>query len=269
MLVIGERINASNRSVAEAIARRDEEHVANLARAQAAAGADFIDVNAGTGHGSVSDETETMKWLVEVVQAATDRPLAIDSAAPDVIEAALGKYQAERLIINSVTAEPARLASIGSLVAKRQAWLVALAMGAGGIPDSVEERLAACELIMTHLTRLGVQAEQVFFDPLVLPIAVDYRQGLITLRTIEEIRSRYPAARTVMGLSNISYGLPNRKLVNRAFLLMAAYAGLDAVILDPLDARLMSLIKVADMLTGKDPLCKKYVRAHRQGTIVD
>jgi 5-methyltetrahydrofolate--homocysteine methyltransferase len=142
-------------------------------------------------------------------------------------------------------------------------------MGEKGIPDSVEQRLAACELIMTHLTRLGVKAEQVFFDPLVLPIAVDSSQGLVTLKTIEEIKSCYPTARTVMGLSNISYGLPKRKLVNRAFLLMAAYAGLDAVILDPLDARVMSLIKAADMLTGKDSLCKKYIRAHRKGTMVD
>jgi len=269
MLVIGERINASNKPVAEAIARKDEEFLANLARAQATAGADFIDVNAGTGYGSRQNETANMEWLVEVVQAAMDKPLAIDSDAPDVIKAALRKYRGERLIINSVTAEPTRLASIGPLAAEHQAWLVALAMGEKGIPDSVEQRLAACELIMTHLTRLGVKAEQVFFDPLVLPIAVDSSQGLVTLKTIEEIKSCYPTARTVMGLSNISYGLPRRKLVNRAFLLMAAYAGLDAVILDPLDARVMSLIKAADMLTGKDSLCKKYIRAHRKGTMVD
>jgi len=269
MLIIGENINASNRSVAEALAKRDEEFVANLAIAQASAGADFIDVNAGTGHGSQKHEMATMEWLVEIVQAATDRPLSIDSHDPGVIEAALRKYQGERLIINSVTAEPARLASIGSLAAKHQAWLVALTMGAGGIPDSVEQRLSACELIMTHLSQLGMEAEQVFFDPLVLPIAVDVNQGLVTLKTIEQIKSRYPASKIVMGLSNISYGLPKRKLVNRAFLLMAACAGLNAVILDPLDAKAMSLVKVANMLMGEDPSCRGYLRAHRKGTIVD
>lgn len=269
MLVIGENINASNKSVAEAIARRDEEFVANLARAQATCGADFIDVNAGIGHGSQEDEMAAMGWLVEVIQAAMDKPLAIDSDAPHIIEAALHKYRGERLIINSVTAEPARLASISSLAAERQAWLIALAMGEGGIPDTVEQRLAACELIMTHLTRLGMKAEQVFFDPLVLPIAVDASQGLVTLKTIEQIKSRYPDARTVMGLSNVSYGIPKRKLVNRAFLLMAAYAGLDAVILDPLDTKTMSVVKVADMLMGKDPSCRGYLRAHRKGNIVD
>ncbi|HEX76032.1 MAG TPA: dihydropteroate synthase [Dehalococcoidia bacterium] len=269
MLVIGESINASNQSVAEAIANRDREFLEGLARDQAAAGADFIDVNVGARRGSRDDGAATIEWLVEVVQVATDKPLAIDSDDPAIIEAALRNYRGERLIINSVTAEPARLASIGALAAERQAWLVALAMGDKEIPDSVEQRLAACELIMAHLIRVGMGAEQVFFDPLVLPIAVDSSQGLVTLKTIEQIKLRYPAARTVMGLSNISYGLPDRKLVNRAFLLMAAYAGLDAAILDPLDAKAMSLVKVADMLTGKDPFCKGYIRAYRSGTIVD
>ena len=267
MLVIGENINASNRSVAEAIAREDREFFESLAKAEAAAGADFIGVNAGMARGSLDQETATMEWLVEVVQGATDKPLAIDSATPSVIEAGLGKYRGERLIINSVTAEPERLVSIGSLAAERQSWLVALAMGPNGIPSSVEERLAACEQIMAHLTQLGLPAEQIFFDPLMLPVATDSGQGIVTLKTLEQIKSRYPAAKTVLGLSNISYGLPYRRLVNRAFLLMAAYAGLDAVILNPLDAKMMSFIKVADMLTGKDPSCRRYIRAHRKGIL--
>ena len=98
---------------------------------------------------------------------------------------------------------------------------------------------------------------------------MESRQALVTLKTIEQIKSRYPEAGVVMGLSNISYGLPKRKLVNRAFLLMAAYVGLDAAIVDPLDNKAMSLIKVADMLVGKDSSCRAYLRAHRKGDIVD
>ena len=269
MLVIGENVNASNKAVAEAIAKRDKEFLANLVKAQASSGADFIDVNAGSGNGSLEKAIADARWLVGIVQAAVEKPLAIDSDSPDVIEAALKEYHGERLIINSITAEPARLESIGPLVAERQASVIALAMGTDGIPARVEERMVACERIMAHLTGLGVKAEQVLFDPLVLPIAVDTSQGLVTLKTIERIKARYPDARVVMGLSNISYGLPKRKLVNRAFLLMAAYAGLDAVIVDPLDSKAMSLIKVADMLTGKDPSCRAYLRAHRKGNIVD
>ena len=269
MLVIGENINASNRSVAEAIASRDREFLQSLARAQVVAGADFIDVNSGVGSGSPEYEALAMEWLVEVVQEATDKPLVIDSSSPGVIEAALRKYRGERLVINSVTAEPEKLASIGSLAAGRQAWLVALAMGTNGVPSSVEERLAACEQIMAHLTQLGLEVEQIFFDPLILPIAVDSAQGMVTLKTLEQIKSRYPAAKTVLGLSNISYGLPYRRLVNRAFLLMAAYAGLDAVILNPLDAKMMSFIKVADMLIGNDPSCKGYLKSYRKGILLD
>jgi 5-methyltetrahydrofolate--homocysteine methyltransferase len=269
MIVIGENINASNKSVAKAIISRDREFLQNLAKAQAAAGADFIDVNSGLGDASPARESATMEWLVELIQEVTDRPLVIDSSSPDVIKTALGKYRGEKLMINSVTAETERLASIGSLVAERRAWVVALAMGTDRIPSNVEGRLSACEKIMAHLTQLGMEAEQIFFDPLILPIAVDSAQGIITLKTLEQIKSRYPTAKTVLGLSNISYGLPNRKLVNRAFLLMAASAGLDAAILNPLDAKMMSFIKAADMLTGKDPSCRGYIRAHRKGILVD
>jgi 5-methyltetrahydrofolate corrinoid/iron sulfur protein methyltransferase len=268
MLVIGEKINASNKAVGEAIARRDGEFVAKLAQDQASAGVDFIDINSGAGKGASHNETAAIEWLVEAVQAATDKPLTIDSESPDVIEAGIRKYHGEKLMINSVTAEKSSLESIGSLAARHQANLVALAMGEDGIPETVEKRLAACDIIMAHLTEMGMSAEQVFFDPLVLPISVDTNQGLVTLKTIEQIKSRYPQAKTVMGLSNISYGLPGRKLINRSFLLMAAYAGLDAAILDPLDAKMMSVIRVADMLTGKDT-SRGYLKAHRRGAIVD
>ena len=147
--------------------------------------------------------------------------------------------------------------------------LVALAMGKEGIPDTAEKWLATCDIIMTHLLQLGISAKQVYFDPLVLPISVDSSQGLVTLRTLEQIKCRYPEAKTIMGLSNISYGLPARKYINRQFLLMAAYAGLDAAILDPLDTKMMSLIRVADLLLGADTMSRDYLRAYRKGLIID
>jgi cobalamin-dependent methionine synthase I len=267
MLVIGEKINASSRLVAEAIIARNEGYMKGLAKAQADAGADFIDVNVGTAKQTKQEQVVAMEWAVEAVQTATDRPLTIDSDIPDVIEAGIRKCNKEELMINSVNAESEKLEAIGRLAIGHQVRLVALAMSDEGIPRTAEERLAACEVIMEHLARLGISEEQVYFDPLVLPVSVDSGQALITLKTIERIKSQYPKAKTVMGLSNISYGLPNRKLVNRAFLLMAAHAGLDAVILDPLDARAMSLIKAADVLIEKDPQCRRYIRAHRRGTL--
>ncbi|MBE0480341.1 MAG: dihydropteroate synthase [Dehalococcoidia bacterium] len=269
MLVIGENINASNKSVGQAISGKDRTVLENLARAQAEAGADYIDVNAGISQGAWESQEAAMEWLVELVQSVTDKPLAIDSDVPTVIEAALAKYNGQKVIINSVSAEPAKLDSIGSLAAERGAGVVALCMGAAGIPDNVEDRLKACDMIVEHLAALGVGEEQIYFDPLVLPVSVDSMQGVITLKTIQEIKKRHPSAKTVMGLSNISFGLPQRGLINRAFLLMAASAGLDAAILNPLDAKIMAAARVADLLVGKDPACKSYIRAYRKGFLAE
>ncbi|MCK4362703.1 MAG: dihydropteroate synthase [Dehalococcoidia bacterium] len=268
MIVIGERINATTKRVAEAIVNKDATFIRELARRQADAGSDYLDVNAGTGRG-VEQEIVDIKWAIDTVQEATDVPLCLDSSDPQVLLAAMAHYNGTEAMINSVNADPKKLESLGRLAAERQASLVALVMREGGIPNTVKERLAASELIMTHLARLGVREDQVFFDPLLLPISVDTDQGLVTLKTIEQIKSRHPSARTVLGLSNVSFGLPNRGIVNRAFLLMAASAGLDAAILDPLDAKMMSFVRVADMLTGKDASCREYIRAYRKGKLIE
>lgn len=269
MIIIGENINASIRSVAEAINSKDKSFLTDLVLAQVKAGADFIDVNAGSGYKSDELSIAAMEWLIEVVQEATDKPLVIDSDNPKVIEAGLRKYRGEKLIINSVTAEPERLLSIGSMAVEYNASLIALAMGTDGIPDNAKERLVACDQIMNQLNNMGIQPERIFFDALVLPISVDAKQAMITLKTLEQIKVHYPAAKTIVGLSNISYGLPKRKLINRAFFVMAAYAGLDATIVDPLDAKMMSFIKVATMLTGNDPMCRGYLKANRKDILVD
>ena len=269
MLIVGEKINASIKSVGRAIEDQDETFLLNLAKEQAEAGADFIDVNAGVGGGAWESGAAAMAWLVDHLRKAVDKPLCIDSDDPAVLKTALERYDGKTVMINSVDAEPARLNAVGPLAADRGALLVALVMREGGIPRTVEERLEAAGTIMAHLEKSGVREEQVYFDPLVLPISVDTTQALVTLRTIEKIKERYPSAKTIMGLSNISYGLPNRGIVNRSFFLMAAAAGLDAAILNPLDRRLMSLVRVADMLSNRDPMCKGFIRAHRKGLISD
>lgn len=268
MLIIGEKINATGKRVAEAIVNKDADFIQGLARRQAEAGADYIDVNASTGQG-MDQEIADLKWAMEVVQQAVDVPLCLDSSDPQSLAAATAHYAGSELIINSVNAEAERLDPIGRVAAERGAGIIALVMGEGGIPRTVDERIAAADLIMDHLKRLGVKQEQVYFDPLVLPISVDTEQGLVTLRTIEQIKSRYPSAKTVVGLSNVSYGLPQRGIINRAFLLMAATVGLDAAIMDPTDMRMMSMVRVSDMLTGKDPACKGFIKAHRKGMLLE
>ena len=269
MLVIGEKINASNKAVGKAILNRDTDFITELAQAQDVAGADFIDVNAGNGSGEKTSGIESMKWLVNTVKSATEKPLTIDSDNPEIIKAGLSEYDGPEIMINSVTAEADRLNTIGPIAAEKNSGLVALAMGGEGIPDNVKDRLEACEMILNNLTGMGVKEEKVYFDPLVLPVSVDSQQGKVTLDTIKEIKRRYPGTNTVVGLSNISYGLPNRKLVNRAFLLMAAQAGLDAAIMDPLDKKMMSMVSIIKLLSGKESSARAYMRAHRSGRIVD
>lgn len=268
MIVIGERINATNKGVAAAINNKDTAYIQRLARSQAEAGADYIDVNAGTGH-SPEQEISDMKWLIDTVSEAVDKPLCIDSSNPQVLVAALDYYRNPDVLVNSVNAEPGKLDAVGSAVAGRGLSVIVLLTGEAGIPRSVEERMAAAEHIVNRLTALGIKQESIYFDPLVLPVSVDVNQGMVTLKTIEKIKSSYPMAKTAIGISNISYGLPCRRLVNRAFLLMAAAVGLDAAILDPSDASIMSAVRAANLLVGKDPSCKGFIRAYRQGELTE
>lgn len=268
MLIIGEKINASGRRVREAIRKRDKPFLQRVATEQVAAGADYLDVNAGMGQGS-EQEAEDMEWLIAVVQEVMDKPLAIDSADPRVIEAGLRRYRGPSVIINSINAEDEKLKALLPLVAEHRAQVIALAMDERGIPSEVEGRIKACARILERASSYRIPQERIFFDPLALPIAVDTREGMITLKTLEQIKSRYPEAKTTLGLSNVSYGLPLRGVINRALLLMALYMGLDSVIMDPLDSKLMAYIKGAEVILGQDPFCKEYLKSYRKGILVE
>ncbi|MFQ5925084.1 MAG: dihydropteroate synthase [Dehalococcoidia bacterium] len=266
MLIIGERINATSKRVAEAIGHRDAPFLQELARQQADAGAHYLDINAGRGQGS-EQEVEDLKWAIDAVQAATDMPLAIDSSDPRAIKEALAHYRGNAAIVNSVNAEEGKLAALLPLALEHQADVIALAMDDNGVPQDVEGRLRACDRILERAVAYGVPLERIFLDSLALPLSVDTEQGMVTLRTLEQIKARWPRAKTTLGLSNTSYGLPLRGVINRALLLMAMYLGLDSVILDPLDARLMANIKAARVVLGGDPLCKGYLKDYRKGRI--
>jgi len=268
MLIIGERINAASKRVAEAIGRRDAALLQEMARQQVEAGVDYVDVNAGRGQGS-EQEVADIKWVIDTVQTATDVPLCIDSSDPQALKAAMLHYRGKAAIINSVNAEDRKLSALLPLALEHRAGVIALAMDESGVPTDVAGRLRACDRILERAEVYEVPLETIFLDPLVLPLAVDTSQGMVTLRTLEQIKARYPQAKTTLGLSNASYGLPLRGVINRALLLMATYLGLDSVILDPLDARLMAHIKASQVVLGRDPFCKDYLKEYRKGGIRD
>ena len=263
MILIAEKINATLPAAKKIILERDAQALVDLAQRQASAGASYLDVNVGTGQGTSSDEAQAMAWAVETIQQEVDTPLCIDSADPQVLEAGLQARLGRPALINSVKAEANILDQIVPLAVEHQAPLVGLAMDDSGIPKTVHDRLRACDQIMEACDQHGLTQDQLYLDPLVMPVSTDNRQGLVTLETVRAIKERLPQAKTVMGLSNISFMLPGRAQLNAAFLHMAVAAGLEAVIGDPLDPALMSAIRCAEVLVGRDRHCRRYTRAMR------
>jgi len=264
MIIIGEKINASIPAVKTIIQNREDEKLVELAQKQAATGSAYIDVNVGTGEGSRDDEVSAIQWAIEIIQNKIDTPICIDSADPLLLEAALEVRNGRASLINSTKAEDDNLKGIIPLAVRHNASLIALAMDEHGIPKTVRDRLTACEKIAEACQEFGLSLDKVFFDPLVLPVSTDIQQGRVTLETLTAIKEKFPKAHAVMGLSNVSYGLPCRVELNSAFLHMAVFAGLDAAIMDPLDQRMMAAVRTAEVLAGKDRHCRRYTRAFRK-----
>ncbi|MBA7685861.1 5-methyltetrahydrofolate:corrinoid/iron-sulfur protein co-methyltransferase [subsurface metagenome] len=262
MLIIGEKINATLKSVKRAVEERDTKFLQNLAKSQSEMGANYIDVNVSTDKGAEFDK-ESMEWIVEKVQEVVDIPLSIDSPDPKIIEAGLRKAKRESMI-NSVTAEPERLESILPLAKEFDSEVIALAI-IGSISSEAEGRLKACEKIAESAQKHGIALGKLYFDPLALSVATDTSQGIVTLETLKRIKAEFPQAKTTIGLSNISFGLPERKLINQVFMILTMGCGMDAAIIDSTDKRMMAIVKTATTLLGEDNFCGEYIQAYRKG----
>lgn len=264
MIIVGEKINGTIPLVREAVIARDESAIRELCVAQAEAGADYIDVNVGTGSG---DEASAMEWAVGVVTASVPSSIAVDSADPSVLERGLGALAERPALINSVNGEPSRMEGALPLAARYSCRVVALAMDETGIPASASARLDVCLRIADRAAHHGVRLEDLYFDPLALPVSADCEQGRVTLETLELIKDELPGAGTILGLSNISFGLPARSLVNQAMMAAAVRAGLDAAIIDPTDRDLVAMALAAEAVSGRDGYCRSYMKAFRSGLI--
>lgn len=264
MIIIAEKINATIPSVKDIIEKRDTEGLLDLAQRQTSAGANYIDINVGTGSGGGEDEMESMAWAVSTIQNEMDTPLSIDSADPKVLEAGLKVREDRPALINSTKASDTYLNAVIPLAKEFDKPLVGLAMDEEGIPKSVEKRVNACLKIVDFCLKHGVEVDRLYFDPLVLPVAADVTQGKMTLDTVTAIKEAIPKAKTVMALSNVSFGLPKRRILNIAMLHMAILAGLDAAILNVLDTDLVGAVKSAEALLGRDRHCRNYSRFWRK-----
>jgi 5-methyltetrahydrofolate corrinoid/iron sulfur protein methyltransferase len=263
MKIIGEKINGTRKSVAAAIANRDAEFIRNLAKKQVEGGAHWLDVNAGT---HPDREVDDLLWLIDLIQDVTDVPLSLDSANPQALTAAIGKVKKTPLI-NSISGEPDRLHNVLPIAAEHGCDVIALAMDDQGIPNSVEARLAVVRKLFEATRAASLADEKVYVDPLVMTIATNTECGMITLDTIRAVRAEFPQAHISLGLSNVSFGLPVRSLVNRTFLTLAIAAGMDTAIIDPNDRELKAALLATDLLLGYDKHCLNYTRAYRKGLL--
>lgn len=261
MKIIGEKINGTRKRVAKAIAERDAEFIRDLASRQAEAGSAWLDVNAGT---HPDKEPEDLIWLIENIQAVVDTPLCLDSANPEALKVAI-KAVDKTPMINSISGEPERLEKILPLVAEHGCEVIALAMDEKKIPETYEKRIEVIDKVMEAAHASGVSDDKVYVDPLAMTIATSNQSAVIACETIRAVHETYPEAHFTMGLSNISFGLPARKQINRGFLILAMQAGLDSAILDPLDRDLQAAILTTEMLLGRDQHCLNYLRASRKG----
>ena len=264
IFVIGEKINATREDVARVIEERNESALADLAVSQVKAGADYVDVNVADRKSDSEFEQKSMVWAVEVIERATDAPLVIDSADPNVIRAGISAIKKKPPIVNSVSGSSSSLATVLKFAMDAGSQVVALAMDDNGIPDNAEDRVKICRSIVLVAEKVGFPFEKLIFDPLVLPIGVQPQAARTTLRTLQQIKELAASASTVMGVSNVSYGLPRRGSVNQAFLSLAALAGLDYAILDPLDRQLMHSLRATEAVLGRDKHCRKYITAIRK-----
>jgi 5-methyltetrahydrofolate--homocysteine methyltransferase len=264
MLIVGERINTSRKAIRPAVEKKDTVFIQEEARKQAQAGATMIDVNCGT---FVNNESEYLEWLVETVQQAVDLPLCIDSPNPEGIKVALGHHRNGKPLLNSITAQSDRFDQILGLIIEHRSSVVALCLDDKGMPESTDDVLRIASTLVEKLTSAGVPEGDIYIDPVVRPVGTNPIYGKIVLESIGRIASEFESVHTICGLSNVSYGLPLRKLLNQNFLTMCLCAGLDAVILDPLDQRMMSNLMASQALLGEDEMCLKYITAFREGRL--
>ena len=263
MLIVGEKINTSRKRIAEAVEKRDASFIGKVAQSQAQAGAHYIDVNAGT---FLEKESDCLCWLVETVQSAVDLPLCLDSPNPDALIEAIKHHNGEPMI-NSISLEKDRFSSLLPVVSHHPCCVVALCMAETSMPATAEERVQVGSELIQKLTGQGIPIEKIYVDPLVQPVSVDTRMGNAILEAIRNIMNDFPGVNTICGLSNVSFGLPSRRLINRNFLALCMAYGLSAAILDPCDTELMSTLLAVEMLLGRDEYCGNFIDAYQNGRL--
>jgi 5-methyltetrahydrofolate--homocysteine methyltransferase len=259
-VIIGERINPTGRKkMLAALQEGDFDQVRKDAVDQVEAGALALDVNAGVPG---ADEPELLVDVMKAVKEVTDAPLCIDTADPEALQQALEFYEGKALV-NSVNGEEKSLESVLPLVKEHGAAVIGLCMDDDGIPPTAEDRLAVAAKIIERAGKLGIPLEDIVIDPLALTMGSDSTAGRIALDTVELVREEF-GVNVTMGVSNISFGMPDRALINSTFIVMAIHAGLTCPITNPLVPAVRTAVLAADLAMGRDDYGMTWIKAYRE-----
>lgn len=261
MIIIGEKINGSIPSAAEAIKAGDAEFIRDRAAVQAAAGADFIDCCASVPE---AQEPEILKWMIDCIQDVTDVPISLDSPSADVLLRTFPCCKRPGLI-NSVSGEGDKIDRIFPAVADTGWEIICLLSDDSGIPKTASDRLKVFDYILQKAQEYRIDVRRLHIDPLVEMLCTSEDGIAMNTEVIRTIRSRCPDIHITAAVSNISFNLPVRKMINLGFTVLAMNAGLDSAILDPLNRDLMGVIYAAEALLGRDDYCMEYISAYRKG----
>lgn len=264
MIIIAERINATRKRIARALEERDAELIKKEAVKQTKSGANYIDVNAGS---NPAKEVENLCWLVETVQEASDLPLTVDSANAEALREALKRVKNKDVMINSINGEAERMESVIPLAAEYNAKLVALTMDEDGLPTTVDQRVHICGKMVEATGKAGVGIDRLYVDPCIQPLSTSPDQVHACIDAIVKIKSTFQGIKTTCGLSNISFGLPYRGIINRVFMTFMIEGGLDSAVIDPTEQDMVATILATEALTGRDDYCMNYIGAERDGRL--
>ena len=264
MIIIGEKINGSRKQIAKAIAEHDTDYIQQLAHRQIEAGSNWLDIHAGT---TPESELETLVWLIETVQKVADIPLCLDSTDSSILNSAMSHVRYTPMI-NSISGEKKRFEGMLQILRDYKCPVIMLAIDDTGIPKTVEDRIKIISKLINEIHKqVDMDDRHIYVDPLIMALSADAESGNIALNAIRRVRDEFPEVHIVSGLSNVSFGLPARSIINQAFLTLAIEAGLDSAILDPLDKGLYSSILATEVILGRDRFCSNYNRAYRSGRL--
>jgi 5-methyltetrahydrofolate--homocysteine methyltransferase len=258
--LIGEKIISSNRSVKEMMLRRDSKKLFKMAEEQISAGASVIDINSAM---LMKDELDAMIWAAGSVIEQFDIKVSIDSPDIDILEKSLKEF-GNRVIVNSLSADGEELSRMLPLISECQAGVIIILKDRSGIPVSSKGRLELAYKTVNLLEKAHVSPDNVYFDPIVTTIGAEMNGGKVVLEAFSDLKQYLPEYKRVGGLSNISFGLPLRKLLNKTFLSMAIANGMTTVICNPTDRGLIETLRAAETIVGADPGCRDFLKYYRK-----